>query len=218
MRLLARLVLAGLALGGLLAAGGCGTPDDETVPPAVTTTLPPEAPQDLVDIPVGTGDVGPGDRVRGHGSVLRVNGQETHLAPLRVDELAVVQGGVFFRNGTELWFTDLGRARATGYSDVASLVASPDGHRFAFLDLQHGPKDQFGTPLAIVIAYDATTGKPLLASYAGMGDIRTDDLTDLYEDGEPRIVRFEGDALLVHGATGGDYRIPLDGSEPTKVG
>jgi hypothetical protein len=202
---------------GLLALGGCGPPDDESASPTVTTTLPPEVPSDLVDLPVGTGAVGPGDQVRAHGSELQVNGSAVRLAPLRIDEFAVVEGGVFFRNGFELWFTDLGRARATGYADVQSLVASPDGRRFAFLDLQHGPKDEFGTPLAISIAYDAATGRPLVASYAGMGDITTDDLLDLYEDAEPRIVGFDGDVLLVDGATG-DYRIPLDGSEPTRVG
>jgi len=202
-------------LAALVLVGGCGAPDDETVRPTVTTTLPPETPTDLPDLPVGSGEIGPGDRVRAHGSTLRVNGRTVDLAPLQVDEYVVVEGGVFFRNETELWFTDLGRARATPYTDVRSLVASPDGHRFAFLDLQHGPKDNYGTPLAISIAYDATTGKPLVASYAGMGDITKDDLTDLYEDAEPAIIGFDGDDLLVHGATGGDYRVPLDGSPPT---
>jgi hypothetical protein len=210
-----RLLLGVLVLPGLLLAG-CGSPDDETVRPVATTTLPPQEPHDLVDLPVGTGDVHPGDRVRGSGSVLRVNGREIRLAPLQVDQVAVVVGGVFFRNGAELWFTDLGRARATGYTDVRSLVASPDGRRLAFLDLQHGPKDRYGTPLAIAIAYDATTGAPLAASYAGMGDIRTDDLADLYEEAEPAITGFDGDALLVHGGTG-DYRVPLDGSAPTRT-
>jgi len=208
--------LGALLLGIVLLLGGCGSPDDETQRPVVTTTLPPEAPRHLVDLPVGTGEVHPGDRVHASGSVLRVNGRAVRLAPLHVDELAVVEGGVFFRNGTELWFTDLGKAQATGYTDVRSLVASPDGRRFAFLDLQHGPKDRYGTPLAIAIAYDATTGKPLVASYAGMGDIRTDDLADLYEDAEPAITGFEGDDLLVHGGIA-DYRVPLDGSAPTRV-
>jgi hypothetical protein len=205
-----RLVAAAIAAVVAMALTGCGAPDDETVRPHDTVSTP--APPTLTDLPVGRAEVGPGNRVRVRGSKLVVDGREVDLAPMRIDEHAVVRGGVFFRNGTELWFTDLDRARATGYGDVQSLVASPDGRRLAFLDLQHGPKDRFGTPLAIVVAYDATTGKPLLASYAGMGDLAKDDLTDLYEDGEPGIIRFDGDALLVHGATGGDYRIPLDGS------
>jgi hypothetical protein len=209
--------VAGGVLLLLLTASACGAPDDETVRPTASVTVLPESPDDLPDLPVGTGAVGPGDRVRAHGSELVVDGRAVDLAPMRIDEFAVVQGGVFFRNGTELWFTDLDRARATGYGDVQSLVASPDGRRFAFVDLQHGPHDDHGTPLAMSVAYDATTGKPLVASYAGMGDVATDDLTDLYEDAEPGIIRVDDDALLVHGASGGDYRIPLDGGKPEKV-
>jgi len=215
---LGAVVLAAVAALAAVSLAGCGAPDDETARPTATTTLAPELPADLADLPVGRGDVGPGDRVRAHGNTLRVNGRAIDLSPLQVNEFAVVEGGVFFRNETELWFTDLGRARPSPYTAVQSLVASPDGRRFAFLDLQHGPKDEFGTPLAISIAYDATTGKALVASYAGMGDITKDDLTDLYEDAEPAILGFDGDDLLVHGATGGDYRIPLDGGPPTTVG
>jgi hypothetical protein len=210
--------VAPVLIAAILLVAGCGAPDDESPRPSVTTTLAPEVPTDLADLPVGSGDVGPGDRVRAHGSTLRVNGRTVGLAPLRVREPAVVDGGVFFRNGTELWFTDLRRARATPYTDVRTLVASPDGRRFAFLDRQHGPKDTHGTPLAMSIAYDASTGKALVASYAGMGDVTRDDLLDLYEDAEPAVLGFDGDDLLVHGATGGDYRIPLDGSPPTHSG
>jgi hypothetical protein len=204
---LLRLAAALLTVSVLVA--GCGAPDDETTPPVVTTTLPPELPTDLPQLPVGTGDIGPGDHVRARGSVLHVDGRSADLAPLRIGDHVVVKGGVYFLNGSELWFTDLGRARATGYEDVRSLVASPHGTRLAFLDLQHGPKDRDGTPLAISIAYDARTGTPLVASYAGMGDVTTDDLSQLYQQDEPRIVGFAGDDLVVHGATGKDLRIPL---------
>jgi hypothetical protein len=200
---------AGLLMTLLVVLTGCGAPDDEAALPTATTTLPPKVPTDLVDVPVGSGDVGPGDRVRVRGSVLRVNGHVVDLAPLRVEDVAVVEGGVFFRNGSELWFTDLGRARATGYSDVQSLIASPDGRRLAFLDMEHGPKDEDGTPLAISIAYDATTGKALVASYAGMGDVLDDDLRDLYENGDPAIIGFEDDNLVVKGADAEVHRISL---------
>jgi hypothetical protein len=209
--------LAALAAVLVLTLTGCGGPDDETVRPHPTASAAPEPFDDLVDVPVGTGEVGPQHHVRARGTMLVVDGRKVDLAPMRVDEIAVVPGGVFFRNGTELWFTDLARARATGYRDVGSLVASADGTRLGFLDFEHGPRDRFGTPLAIAIAYDATTGKPLLASYAGMGDIAEDDLRDLYEGAEPALIGFDGDALLVRGATGGDYRVPLDGGAPEKL-
>jgi hypothetical protein len=206
--------VAVVVLAGLLVLAGCGAPDDETRPrPTTVTTLPPEPPRHLPDLPVGTAEVGPGHRVQAQGSFLVVDGRRHDLAPLRVDEVAVVRGGVFFRNGRELWFTDLRSARPTGYDDVRSLVASSDGRRVAFVDLQHGPKDRKGTPLATAIAYDATSGRALVASYAGMGDVRSDDLAALYARRPPAIAGFSGDDLLVQGATG-DQRIPLDGAAP----
>jgi hypothetical protein len=206
---------AAVVLAGLLVLAGCGAPDDETTPrPTTVTTLPPEPPRNLPDLPVGAAEVGPGHRVQAQGSVLEIDGRRHDLAPLRVDELAVVRGGVFFRNGRELWFTDLRSARPTGYDDVRSLVASSDGRRVAFVDLQHGPKDRTGTPLAIAVAYDATSGRALVASYAGMGDVRSDDLAALYARRPPAITGFAGDDLLVQGATG-VQRIPLDGAAPS---
>ena len=209
-----KLLLAVLAV-AVLVLGGCGAPDDETARPTPTTPAP-RPPTHLADLPVGTGKVGPGDQVRSNGGVLEVGAQRVDLAPLRIDEVAVVVGGVFFRNGRELWFTDLGRARATAYLDVRSVVASSDGRRVAFVDLQHGPKDRSGTPSAMSVAFDATTGHLLVASYAGMGDIRSDDLAALYRSDPPRIVGFRGADLVVHGPTG-DYRVPLDGASPRKV-
>lgn len=203
--------VAASVLGALLVLAGCGAPDDETTPrPTAVTTLPPKPPRHLADLPVGAGDVGPGHRVRARGSVLFVDGGRLDLAPLRVDELAVVRGGIFFRNGAELWFTDLRRAQPTGYADVRSLVASADGRRVAFVDLQHGPKDRKGTALAIAIAYDAASGHALVASYAGMGDVRSDDLAALYARRPPAITGFSGGDLLVHGPTG-DRTVPLAG-------
>src|SRR5215216_4364330 len=106
--------MSGSRLGGTLlalalaAAGtGCGAADDETVRPRATASATPQALEELPDLAVGTGGVGPADRVRAQGSSLVVGGRAIDLAPMHVDEFAVVSGGVFFRNGTELWFTDL---------------------------------------------------------------------------------------------------------------
>ena len=199
----------------VIALSGCGAPDDETARPTPATHAP-RPPSSLPDLPVGTGDVAPGDDVRGDGTVLEVGTRRIDLAPLRIDEVAVVVGGVFFRNGKELWFTDLDRARATDYLDVLSVVASPDGRRVALIDRQHGPKDGSGTPLAMSAAFDAATGRLLVASYAGMGDLGAGHLAQHYRQAEPRIVSFEGADLVVHGPTG-DYRVPLDGTAPRKV-
>ena len=201
-----------LLLGGVAAA--CGGPDDEMTPPTVTTTLPPQTPTDLPSLPVGRADVRHTDSVVVRGSVLRVGSHRVDLAPLHVDAYAVVDGGVYFRNGSELWFTDLSRAQATGFTRIRSLVGSPDGTRIGFAELGHGPPDAHGTPLAIAIAYDATTGRPLVSSYAGMGDLTRDDLAAAYAEHPPTVAGFADGDMLVEGPTGA-FRIPLDGSAAT---
>lgn len=194
-------LILGLALLVAVAAG-CGAPDDELTRPTRTTTAAPELPSDLPALPVGQGKVAPGDDVRATGGNLIVNGQQVRLAPLRADTVAVVPGGVYFLNGTELWFTDLSSARATGFGDVSSLVASEDGNWLGFIDRAHGPVDDHGTRLAIAIAYDARTGKVQRASYAGMGDPATDDLAARYAATPPTVLGFSEDEMTVRGVDG----------------
>lgn len=186
-------------------AGGCGSTDDETVRRTPPVRALPAAPQHLPVLPTGRGDVRPGDRVRTIGTTLFVRGRRILLAPLRADEVAVVPGGVFFRNGTELWFTDLTRARPTGFDQVTSLVASADGRRIGFVDLGRGPKDSHGTREALVAAYDSATGALSVATYRGMGDPLTDDLRHLYDVSAPGVLGFTATGLRVRGATGGVY-------------
>lgn len=197
-----------LALGLLLC--GCQTePDDELVRPEVTTTLAPELPQ-LPGLPVGSGAVRPGDAVSVEGSTVTVGSRSVPLAPLRVDAYAVVRGGLFFLNGAELWFTDLSRAQPTGFTDVSSLVASPDGRRIAFIDHGHGPTDENGTRLALSVAYDARSGRLLAASYDGMGDVHTDDLAALYRESPPRVLAVGSQRMRVMGVAG-PVVVPLSG-------
>ncbi len=198
---------------GLGLVGGCGTPDDETTRPTRTATVAPQLPENLPQLPVGTGDVAPGDAVHARGPLLMVNGRRIRLAPLRADTVAVVKGGVFFLNDDELWFTDLDQARPTGFDQVSSLVASEDGRWVAFVDRGHGPKDDHGTPLALVLAYDAQTGKVQRATYEGMGDPATDDLAARYAKSAPAVLGFDGKTMIVRGVDG-VHRIPLEGGEP----
>lgn len=190
--MLARVLLASVLTVGLT---GCGAPDDETAQPAPSVSLTPELPTDLPRLPVGKAKIRPGQKVR--------------IPGIRVDQIVAVRGGAFYRNGTELWFTDLRRARPTGFTDVGRLVVSKDGHWLGFIDFGHGPADEFETPLAMAVAYDTRTGEARASSYQGMGDIETDDLLDLYEDGEPGILGFTETAMRVDGASGDDYELPL---------
>jgi hypothetical protein len=155
-----------LALVAALTLAGCRSgPDDEMVRPTVTETAAPQPPSDLPDLPVGNAPVQPGDPVRVGGATLHVDGRTADLAPLRVDAWAVVPGGVFFLNRTELWFTDLRRAIPTPYKDVTDLTANADGTRLSFVDHQHGADGPDGLPLPVRITYDARTGAPLGSGY-----------------------------------------------------
>lgn len=205
-------VMAGLVL---VLLTGCGAPDDEVKRPTRTTTLAPELPPNLPTLPTGHGDVAPGDPVRAHGTTLVVKGHPVRLAPLRADAVAVVPGGVYFLNGTELWFTDLDQASATGYDDVTGLKASADGRWVGFIDRGHGPLDDHGTRLALVLAYDARTGKVQKATYDGMGDPATDDLAARYAKSPPAVVGFDGEVMLVRGVDGLE-RVPLTGDGSTR--
>ncbi len=202
-----RLGAAALLLGVTLLAACQTQPDDELVRPEVTTTLAPELPT-LPSLPVGSGPVRPRDAVSVEGSTVTVGSRSVPLAPLRVDDYVVVRGGVFFLNGDELWFTDLSRAQPTGFTDVASLVTSPDGRVIAFIDHAHGPADAAGTPLALSAAYDARTGRLLASSYAGMGDVNTDDLAELYRQSPPRVQDVTRDAMTIRGVAG-PVEVPL---------
>lgn len=208
-------VIGVLATTALSAVAGCGGPDDELVRPTPRVSVAPYELSDLPVLPTGKGGVRPGDRVRASGTDLIVRGRRISLAPLRADQVAVVPGGVYFRNGTELWFTDLTRAQATGFENIASVVASADGRRIGFVDLGHGPADKDGTRLAAAVAYDAVTGRPLVATYAGMGDLAGDDLSELYGDHPPTVLGFTGTAMRLRGATG-DYLVPLNGDDPVR--
>lgn len=180
----------------LLVLAGCGAPDDEGPRASPSVSVTPELPTDLPRLPVGHGNIRPG--------------QQVHVPGMRADRVVAVPGGAFFLNGTELWFTDLVRARATDFLDVSSLIVSPDGRRIGFLDHSHGPTDAHGTHLILVIAYDARTGRPLASSYDGMGAL-AQDLAALYLSSRPRILGFAGNEMFVRGADGKRHQVRLGG-------
>lgn len=149
------LVAVSLAL-----AAGCrvGGTDDEMARPDRTVTVSPTASPAAVPsrIPVGSAGLSPGSPVRAEGSTLRVGKRTVQLAPLQVDSPVVAPGGVYFRNRDELWFTDLGTARATGFARVSGLTVSRDGSVLSFLDDASSP--------GVRRSYDTTTGDPVSPS------------------------------------------------------
>lgn len=203
-----------MLLAALLVAG-CGAPDDELTRPTRTTTAAPELPANLPVLPVGDGPVARGDSAQTGAGNLEVNGRTIRLAPLRADAIAVVDGGVYFLNGSELWFTDLTTARPTGFEEVSSLVASEDGRWLGFVDRGHGPMDDYGTRLAIAVAYDAHTGEVQRATYQGMGDPGTDDLGARYAESAPAVLGFSDGEMVVRGVDG-VQRIDLQDEETAR--
>jgi hypothetical protein len=161
-----RHLAAAVAALAMLSVTACeARPDDEMVRPTVTRSATPQAPTDLPDLPVGQGAIGPADNVRVQGSTIHVGRRAVGLAPLRIDAWAVVPGGVYFVNRSELWFTDLRRAVPTDFKHVDHLRTTGHGTHLVFTDLEHGADGPNGRPLPVRIEYDARTGAPLSATY-----------------------------------------------------
>lgn len=151
-----RTTAAAAVVAAVLLLGGCaiGGPDDEMTRPSAsrTTTLPPApTPAGAERIPVGQAGITPGESVEVTGSVIRVGGRGADVSPLQIDGYVVTPGGVYFRNETELWFTDLTSARAAGFADVSDLHVSADGRVLRFRDRSAGS----------VRSFDTTTGRPV---------------------------------------------------------
>jgi hypothetical protein len=120
-------VLTALVLA--IAPTGCKvtSKDDETSSP--TPSAPSSSPSRSLPatVPVGHGDVDPGDVVWAQGGVIHVGSRQWDLSPLHVDSLAVVSGGLFVLSGGQLWFTDLVRARAAGITAATRVTTTADG-------------------------------------------------------------------------------------------
>jgi hypothetical protein len=141
---------------------GCdlGTDDELAPPPTRTITATPSqsvAPAPAT-IPVGAGDVSPADVVWAQGSVLHVGAKQVDLAPIDVEALVTVQGGVFVLAEGELWFTDLRRVRGTGQTSVIGLRVSADAERLVVVDTRSGDPLEQG--------YDTRTGKAVRGEVA----------------------------------------------------
>ncbi|GAA1799480.1 hypothetical protein GCM10009795_051220 [Nocardioides hankookensis] len=148
-----------------------------------------------------------GDTVRlGDGSDLAVGA--------KVDRFVLAGDGVFFTSGGHetgpdgryyvdplSYSTGDGTAREVA-ADASDLRATRDGRYLMFMDFGSGEKDQYGTPQAVVVVVDTTTGDEVARTTKGMGDPSSDDdLADLYEDAEPRLEGFADGTAYYRGAT-----------------
>ncbi|GAA4702496.1 hypothetical protein [Nocardioides conyzicola] len=93
-----------------------------------------------------------------------------------------------------------GKAREVA-PDASDLTASADGRYLMYMDMGSGKKDGFGTPQAVVVVVDTTTGDEVARTSEGMGDPGSDDdLADLYEDAEPQLEGITADTAYYQGA------------------
>ncbi len=109
-----------------LLATGCGAPDDELAPrPEVTVTItrsPSPAPSAVPsEVPVGGVSLPLDAPAWATAGRLRIGRRSADVSPRSVDAFVVARGGVYFLDGTELWFTDLRTVRATGLTTVVGL-------------------------------------------------------------------------------------------------
>lgn len=216
-RRLRRLLLVA-ALTAVVATAGCAaSPDDEMVPrPTAVTTVLSRAAAPLPSLPHSASTFVAGRPAYVRDDVIHVGGTTVSVAPLRADEAVATRGGTYFLNAGELWHLDGSAARSTGFTDVAHLAVSADGRYLAFVDRTHGPSRPGDVPVAAVVAYAATTGRPVLRSSAGMGRLG-DDLRRRYAVRPPRVLGVREGAVLAR-TPAGRYRYPLDGGAPTPLG
>ncbi|MEH3034826.1 MAG: hypothetical protein PGN07_12590 [Aeromicrobium erythreum] len=140
-------------------------------------------------------------------------GDRTVRAPAGVEQVAVTTGGLYLRAGPRLLVVTGDRVRDTGQRLRGGFVVDPAGRHLAYLDASHGPRDDFGTRRLTAVLWDLRTHTRVADSSTDLGDPGSDDLTDLYEETEPRVLGFVDDSLVV-GTTDGYRRIALsDGRE-----
>ena len=145
-------------------------------------------------VPVGPGPL-PKDAVLwAVGDTIHV-GDRTVRAGGPVRAMVEANGRVYLLQGRSdvVRVTDGGRPQATGFR-ADELTASDSGRYLGFLDTSDG------MPWSTVVV-DLGSGEVVVHDDAGMGD-PDDDLPDLYEDADPRVLGFDGDELFVTTASG----------------
>lgn len=146
------------------------------------------------ELPAGSGPLAADAVTWAVGDTIHL-GRRTIDAGKTVRAMVVANGRLYLLRGHSdlLLVTDGGAPRPTGFR-VDELSASADERFLGFLDKSEG------MPWSSVVV-DLASGQVVVRDAAGMGD-EDDDLADLYEDAEPRVLGFDGDDLFVQTAHG----------------
>jgi hypothetical protein len=124
-------------------------------------------------------------------------GERTIAVGAPVRAMVGARGRIYYLAGRSetLWVTDGEKSRRTRY-ETSALRASHDGRYLGFFD------ESDGLPWSTVVV-DLDSGEVVVDDDAGMGN-PDDDLADLYEDAEPRVLGFEDDEFYVQAASGNE--------------
>ncbi|GAB2861115.1 hypothetical protein GCM10027026_08580 [Myroides odoratimimus subsp. xuanwuensis] len=155
-----------------------------------------QADPEMSDVPVGAGGL-PTDAVLwALGDTIHVD-DRTIRVDRRVSAMVEANGWIFYRKGYSdvVWATDGEESRRTSLR-TDELAASESGRYLGLLDHSRGK------PWSTVIV-DLESGEVVVRDGAGMGNLEGD-LTDLYEDAQPRVLGFDGERLLVQTASGNE--------------
>ena len=178
-------VAAWVSVAGLLA--GCGDrgadepPIDPAGPPAWRSSDDPVDAAPLVWEADGVVHLGDGTEIDlgGLPSAYVVAGDGVFFVPA-ADESEAETGST---SSAEVRFAAPGEESVgTGLELRAdTLRASPDGTHLLGIDVDSGPEDSYGTPVAQLVVLDLAEGREVARTSDGLGDT-SGDLADLYED------------------------------------
>ena len=174
--------LSGVLLAAAVALAGCGSPD--------------EGDRETSDLLTDEGPLPTGSVTWATGDTIQV-GDRTIAVRDPVRAMVGARGRIYYLAGRSetLWVTDGEKTRRTGY-ETDELRASHDGRYLGFFDHSEG------MPWSTVVV-DLSSGQVTVDDDTGMGD-PDDDLPDLYEDAQPRVLGFEGGGFFVQAASGND--------------
>ena len=145
-------------------------------------------------LPVGVGPLATDAVLWAVGDTIHVDDRTIRVGkPVRA--MVEANGRIYLLQGRSdvVRVTDGGAVRSTSLR-ADELSVSENDRYLGLLDKSDG------MPWSTVIV-DLETGEVVVRDDAGMGDAE-DDLGDLYEDAEPRVLGFDGDELFVRTASG----------------
>jgi hypothetical protein len=171
-----------MLLATTLALAGCGSTG--------------EGDREKSDLPTDEGPLPTGSVTWAIEDTIRV-GDRTIAVGKPVQAMVGARGRIYYLAGRSpsLRVTDGTKSRRTGY-ETDALRTSPDGRYLGFFD------HSGGLPWSTVVV-DLSNGEVVVDDDTGMGD-PDDDLPDLYEDAEPRVLGFEGEEFYVQAASGNE--------------